>query len=219
MEEIKHGTITVMQSVGNQQSVGEGSPEHAEVTKENLPPKKTRGRPKGSTKNKVGDTVVNEIVQPMSKVRLGYGVTKSLGNFEFIRIDVSAEDYCFQNEKQKAWEELDVIVSERIQKCISEYERFRSSKYITSSNEVAVTSETAPDNGGDPVKEESKKFLTKLIMNAAKFGKIGYAASLEKSKSITSEIEAQKVITQLESQDYSFFEERQHEREGSTESN
>lgn len=210
MNEIKHGSLTITQSVGNMDSVGEGSPMNAEVTKENLPPKKTRGRPKG-VKNANPTVHTSALEKPWSKVRLGYGVTKSIGNFEFVRIDVSAEDYCLSDEKQKTWDELDTVVSERIQKCISEYERFRASKHIQPSREVIV-------EGTSTVSEESRKLLNKLIMNAARFGKIRYSQSLEKIKKIVTEEQALSEISKLENQDYSFFEGDDNGSEGNIES-
>jgi hypothetical protein len=216
------GSVTVTQSVGNRQSVGEGSPQQADVTKEKLPAKiiqepKKRGRPKGSKNDSAKAEVHTRAPEAWSKVRLGYGVTKSIGDFEFVRIDVSAEDYCPPRLKQQTWDELDVVVSERIKKCLSEFEQFRSSKHIRPVNEVILE---PIDNTEEqkPIAQDTKKMINKLLLNAAKFGKIGYAAAVEKMKAVTNEDVGQQIIKQLENTDYTYFKEIDDGAEGIIES-
>jgi hypothetical protein len=150
-----------------------------------------------------------------SKVRLGYGLTKSIGDFEFVRIDVSAEDYCPRDMKQQAWDALDVMVSERIKKCLAEYEQFRSSKHIRPANEIIL--EPLESTEQNPIVNETKKMINKLLLNAAKFGKVGYAAAVEKMKTVTNEDIGQQIIKQLENTDYTFFKEIDDGAEGITE--
>lgn len=41
-----------------------------------------------------------------SKVGVNFGLTMSLGNFEFAKIDVSCEDFCAPDEKKETWQAL-----------------------------------------------------------------------------------------------------------------
>lgn len=49
-----------------------------------------------------------------SKVTVTFGLTLSLGNFEFARIDVSAEDFCAPEKKKETWDELAKIATEYV---------------------------------------------------------------------------------------------------------
>lgn len=59
-----------------------------------------------------------------SKVGLTFGLTKSLGNFEFARIDVYVEDFCAPDKKVETLDEINKIASDytfRISKDIEQY--------------------------------------------------------------------------------------------------
>jgi hypothetical protein len=99
---------------------------------------------------------------------------------------------------------------------LTEYEQFRSSKHIRPANEVAIASTETKEQM--PITNETKKMINKLLLNAAKFGKVGYAAAVERMKTVTNEDIGQQIIKQLENTDYTFFKEINDGAEGIIES-
>jgi hypothetical protein len=93
---IKTGSVTTTVSAGSKkdtQANVEGSQGNPHVEKDNLP-----------SKEFVGNNY--------SKVGLTFGITKSLGNFEFLRIDVVAEDFCEPSKKVEALDEINKLASD-----------------------------------------------------------------------------------------------------------
>ena len=63
-----------------------------------------------------------------SKVGVTFGLTKSLGNFEFARIDVSAEDFCDPSKKKETWDELSKLASEYAFKAAADVDAYLTDK-------------------------------------------------------------------------------------------
>lgn len=66
-----------------------------------------------------------------SKVGLTLGLTKSLGNFEFARIDVYAEDFCEPSKKQETWDGLNDLATKYVVKTVKELEDYIKDKKAT----------------------------------------------------------------------------------------
>ena len=176
----KNGKITETVSVGTRESVGEGSQENPNLKKEMLPPK--------------------DVPEKYSKVILSYGMTKSIGDFEFIRIDIGAEDFCARDKKQETWDELHKEVSLRIEKILKDTESIRNEASISKPKTGVELKEI------DPAFLEKKKTLNRMILNAAKFGKIRYQVAVDKLKSIELNSDlCDKLINDLNEKSYDFF--------------
>jgi hypothetical protein len=164
-EDCEAGQITTSISVGNSHSIGDGSKNEPEVIKERMP---LREIPRDN----------------YSKVRLTYGVTKSIGNYEFIRVDVSAEDFCHPEDKQAAYDNLDKEIDIRMQRILANVERFRNGKEIKSSKGI----ELPPQENGQKIEEydvemyELKKKIHQEILLLAKMSKINYQNAITKLK-------------------------------------
>ena len=55
-----------------------------------------------------------------SKVGLTFGITKSLGNFEFLRIDVVAEDFCAPDKKVETLDAINAVATEYAVKAVQQ---------------------------------------------------------------------------------------------------
>lgn len=183
MAKRKNGKITETVSVGTKESVGEGSQSNPNLKKEMLPPKDVEDR--------------------YSKVILSYGMTKSIGDFEFIRIDVGAEEFCDRDKKQETWDALHKEVSSRIEKILNETEKFR--------NQANISKPTQPQSNLQLEEVnidllEKKKTLNRLILNASKFGKIRYQHAIDKLKGVNINEElCDKLINDLNNKNYDYF--------------
>lgn len=176
------GEITTTVSVGaSSVTTGEGSPSEPDISKEKLP--------------------VRELPShAYSKVGLNYGITRSIGNYEFIRIDVNAEDYCLPDEKQNCWDILDTEVSVRISKILEHVEKFRNTKNVKTMFSEPVT-QTA-----DTEVEQLKKQIWKQLTLLSRFGKVKLSAAVEKMKKTELTVDFCKILLeQLEKRDVSFF--------------
>lgn len=63
-----------------------------------------------------------------SKVGLTIGLTKSLGNFEFLRVDVYAEDFCEPEKKTETWDALHDLAGEYCYRVATNIESYISEK-------------------------------------------------------------------------------------------
>lgn len=91
----KQGSVTTTVSAGSKKDSTanvEGSQAHPNMQKDMLPPR--------------------EVPAVHSKVGLTFGITKSLGNFEFLRIDVTAEDFCAPEKKVETLDAINVVISD-----------------------------------------------------------------------------------------------------------
>lgn len=63
-----------------------------------------------------------------SKVGLTFGLTKSLGNFEFARIDVSIEDFCAVDKKVETLDQIKKLTSEYVYKEAQAIDAYKAEK-------------------------------------------------------------------------------------------
>jgi hypothetical protein len=187
-KELIHGEVTTSVSVGTaNQTEGEGSPSEPEITKETLP---------------LREVPLNHY----SKVRLTYGITKSIGNYEFVRADVSAEDFCHPDQKQECWDNLDKEVSLRISKVMDNVEKFRNTKPVSTSHSSGTLDGIETVAPRDPEIEELRKLIWQQMVIQAKFGKIKLTSAIEKMKKAELTVEfCKKLLESLEKNDVSFF--------------
>lgn len=64
---------------------------------------------------------VHQFVTDPARVRISVGVTKSLGDYEFLRVDVSVEIPCYVEEIDAAYEYAARTASERLEEEVVSY--------------------------------------------------------------------------------------------------
>ena len=110
----KQGSVTATMSAGTKKDSTanvEGSQAHPQMQKDMLPPR--------------------EVPALYSKVGLTFGITKSLGNFEFLRVDVTAEDFCAPDKKQETLDALNVVTSDYAVRSIQQGMEYLKNKEIS----------------------------------------------------------------------------------------
>lgn len=109
----KTGSVTTTVSAGSKkdtQANVEGSQANPATSKDMLPTK--------------------ELPVNHSKVGLTFGITKSLGNFEFLRVDVTAEDFCEPDKKVETLDALNRVTSEYAVRAVQEGMEYLKQKDI-----------------------------------------------------------------------------------------
>jgi hypothetical protein len=169
--EMVNGKVTI--SVSLQESPGGDAKSEPIIEKQVLPP-----RP----------------VQPFpSKVTFSMGYTKSFGNYEFLRVDVSAEDYCDPENKKQTWEHLETVTTEKIKEVMTTIEKQRNAH-----NQL-------PEKKGD-ASQDSRRLIHGFIINLSKQGRLDYKSCIEKLRNTElMEDLAQDIIAQLKDGDFTFF--------------
>lgn len=200
-EAMMNGQAVTSISIGTADSVGENSPGNPILIKEKLKPKMVK--------------------ENYSEVSLSFGLTKSLGNFEFMRVDVFAKDFCASDKKQECWDLLDKEILERLEKVLANVEKYRSTPVglltVNSvplppledeKNEVAIP--LPPLENEVKVKTddllELKKLIYKEVKRLAIAGKFKFNFAVQKLSEVqfTKEF-AQDLLSSLERDDVKFF--------------
>jgi plasmid maintenance system antidote protein VapI len=199
---MKSGEATTTVSIGQASTTGEGSPEKPVVIKEVLPPKEfTHAR--------------------NAEVSLSYGITKSLGNFEFIRVDVWVKDFCESERKQECWDKLETEALKRLEKVLTNIDKVKT--LIPSSPnhnpEVGNMVEDSPlgmelipapiveeKKAEGDASEEIRKCIHKEVLRLAKLSRIKYKMAVEKLRESKLDHDfATALLEQLANNDVSFF--------------
>lgn len=191
---VKNGEVVTSVSVGNDAVVAQEKPI---LTKEKLKAK--------------------EVPVDSSEVAISFGLTKSLGNFEFFRCDVYAKDFCAIDQKQKTWDLLEKEVSERLEKVLNNMDKYRSApvgsvtfiKELPPLEEVIKEIKEETKENKDPF-YEFKKSIHMELLRLSKLGKfkpyggLTYAVTNLKGSNWTEQF-AEDLLTQLKNDDISFF--------------
>lgn len=73
-----------------------------------------------------------------SKVGLTFGLTKSLGNFEFARIDVTIEDFCAVDKKVEALDQIKKLASEYVYKEAQAIDAYKAEKAAPKKEKLGI---------------------------------------------------------------------------------
>ena len=187
----KQGKVVGTISAGSKNDEGEGSPSEPHTVETLREPV--------------------EVPQRYSKVMLSFGITKSLVNFEFARIDVGAEDFCAPEDKDEAWTNLSLSVGACLEKLIGEIDTFRAAKSPIKTPPQAPTTPPLvaplePKKAAGDATFETRKVLHSEIKLLANQGLLVYREAIEKIQNTTlNESFALTLLTALRSNDVSFF--------------
>jgi hypothetical protein len=148
-----------------------------------------------------------ELINP-SKVTLAFGVTKSVGNFEFVRFDVGAEDFCETRKKQETWDNLEAEVSKRMEKLISNIKQYETPEVKESAGSSLPPLDEVPEvvekKGNAP--EVLRKEIHKEVLKLAKLSKINYIFAIRKLQEvIIDEDFGTKLLKELQNNNLTFF--------------
>ncbi len=75
----------------------------------------------GESKDETRVLAVRKFESDPAYVRVGAGVTKSTGNYESLRVDVSISIPCYPEETKAVFKELETLVSELLAESIDNY--------------------------------------------------------------------------------------------------
>jgi hypothetical protein len=130
-----------------------------------------------------------------------------LGNFEFIRCDVWAKDFCEFDKKQECWDNLEKEISSRLEKVLKDVTSFIGEKA-----QVSVPSDLPPllEQVEQPKEGEAstelKKCIHKEVFRLAKLSKLKYNFAIQKLKETKLDhVSATTLLEQLTNNDVSFF--------------
>jgi len=186
---VKTGKVLTSISVGTAKEVGEGTQEQPILVKELL--------------------ASSHVTPCYSEVSMSYGATKSLGNFEFIRCDVWAKDFCEFDKKQECWDNLEKEISTRMEKVLNDVTKFIGEKAQVSvpSNDLPpLLEQTEPIQKEGEASIELKKCIHKEVFRLAKLGKLRYNNAIQKLKETKLDYNSATILLeQLTNNDISFF--------------
>lgn len=161
-----NGEATTSISIGNSQSVGEFSQENPVIVKDKLPATQVKSN-------------------NYSEVALSYGLTKSLGNFEFIRCDVWVKDFCDQDKKQECWDNLNKEVTVRLEKVLQDIEKFKPVQQSLQPKQTGIELPPLLEEQEINQAEKIKKAIHKEVFRLAKAGRIKYHFAIKKLQEAT----------------------------------
>jgi hypothetical protein len=133
-----------------------------------------------------------------AKVVFSLSVTKNLGNYESLKIMVSAEDYCDSDNKDVAWDRLAIECQSRIEKHIEKLTDLK----ISLDEEEALSLDVDSKVGLAPACARTKAILVREIRKSP----LEYDVAVEKLKLANlCEKEMRQVVHAIRRKDLSWF--------------
>lgn len=149
------------------------------------------------------DSEINAADIDLIKLSLSVGITKSLGNYEFLRVDAACEHYCEKESRVETWKFLEQELGKKVKEVISN---------LTNSN---TNLKPVPNSSSYEIRlNQQKKRLNDLILLLSDKKLLDRNSAIQKLKEESDKIDinfCEQLIKQLQSNNFSYFKEEQIE--------